>query len=82
MTYEVWTNYNDLNADLKEWGVPADEFLDNDKNAEDPSLIVGVGNFVDDGTRPIGPHWPIHLGYDLAEHVKIQGKYDLFIYTQ
>jgi hypothetical protein len=72
---DVWTRYAEVNSEL-------DLKLDNDRNVEDPILIVGVRKWSYEDLGEDGPTWPRDLGFDLAEHVRVHDKYDLFIYTQ
>lgn len=82
MSYDVWTSYDELNAELKQWGATDAQLFDRNKHPNPPALIVGTRKWSYEGLSERGPEWPLQLGYDLAEHVKLRDKYDLFIYTQ
>lgn len=71
--YHVWSDYYEVNQDLKQWGFNLK--LDNDQNVEDPKIIVGVEN-------ASAPDWPHMLGYDLGECIVVNDKLRLYIYTE
>lgn len=74
--YDVYTSYFEVNEAIDFSNIR----LSNDVNVEDPALIVGVRKWIDSGLPETGPEWPLVLGYRMAEYVKVNDKYDLFIY--
>jgi hypothetical protein len=72
----LYRDYWEVNEDLQLLG---DRALSNDKNWEDPKLIVGVRKWSWDNCDPGGPDFS-SLGLRMVQHIAIFEKYDLFIY--
>lgn len=78
MNCDVYESYAEVNEALELSGERA---LTNDRNPEDPAVIVGVRKWTWDGMGDEGPDWPLNcFGLQLLEHVPVHDKYDLFIY--
>jgi hypothetical protein len=74
----ICESYAEINKLL---GLTGDEALSNDRNTEDPAVIVYVRKWTWDGGDEDGPSLGF-LGLDLAEHVQVGPKTDVFIYTR
>jgi hypothetical protein len=75
---DVYRNYHEIN---EEFELENDAKLSNDKNVEDPALLIGVRKWSWDNCDPNGPDFS-SLGLKMIEHVEIHSKYDIFIYAR
>ena len=75
---DLYIDYAEVNEIFELLG---DRALSNDKNIEDPALIVGVRKWTWNSCDEKGPDFS-HLGFEMSEHVVIHDKYDVFIYTR
>lgn len=73
----LFSSYAEVNEFFELSGAAA---LSNDRNVEDPAFIVYVYKWTWDGGDPDGPDVSF-LGVDIAEHVRLHSKVDLFICT-
>jgi hypothetical protein len=73
---DVYASYADVNADFE---LSDGRQLSNDRNVEDPALIVGTRKWTWEGMDPEGPDLRF-LGLTMQEHVPLMDKYDIFIY--
>lgn len=75
---DIYSDYAEINEDFE---LNGSQQLSNDKNVEDPALLIGVRKWSWDNYDEKGPDFS-SLGFTMAEHVKINDKYDIFIYTR
>lgn len=85
---DLYDSYEELNAELESWSWVVNEKpapFSNDRNVEDPRLIVGVRKWSWDDIQghPLD-RVPMSclVGLEMMEHVKVGDKYDVFIYTE
>jgi hypothetical protein len=71
----------DLYFSYKEVNEALETEMSNDKNVEDPILIVGSRKWMWDDMGKNGPDLGF-LGFSMMEHVAINAKYDIFIYIR
>lgn len=79
---DLFANYAQVNEQIDrcQWfGGTKPAYLSNDRNVEDPVLILGVRKWIDSGLSAEGPYLG-NLRLRMAEHVALSDKYDLFIY--
>ena len=75
---DLYCDEREVNEDCE---LAGDRALSNDRNVEDPALIVGVRKWTWDSCDPAGPDFS-SLGLTMREHVAIYDKYDIFIYVR
>lgn len=77
MNCDIYKNYREVNTELD---LREEEALSNDKNVEDPMMIVGVWKWTYEGFSEEGPDFSF-IGLTMKEHIPLRQKYDLFIYV-
>lgn len=74
---DLYEDYADVNDVL---GLEGEARLSNDRNVEDPLLIVGTRKWSWDDMPEEGPRLWFLGTARMVEHVRIHDKYDVFIY--
>jgi hypothetical protein len=78
VSVDIYESYAEVNEELD---LPEERQLSADKNVEQYSLIVGARKWFWEGLDEKGPCEGI-MGLTLQERVKINDKYDIFIYDR
>jgi hypothetical protein len=80
LSCDLYESYVDLNETLAGWiwrESPCPVFS-NDANVEDPVCMIGIRKWSWENQPEEGPNVGF-LGLEIAEHVKVTDKYDVFI---
>lgn len=74
----IFESYAEVNEYFR---LEGDAALSNDRNPEDPDLIIGVYKWTWDDCGESGPDLS-HIGYSIIGHVPIHAKRDVFLYER